>query len=229
MTFKRITTTLLCAVIACFALSTAADAQQGMTYDEYKIKMAEYDKRTSKARLALAECKKMGETVDTEITALEKDVAAVNEEIYEVLGTDQSSIDGFLAELDRIEARLMGLLNFSDEALFDKRDEVNSMEDRSEEMKKDILAKEAVLSRNEEETVTEKKARAEEQDDMNAVVAKLEAIHASCDFLLKNHETRKKARSSEIEGLQKAISILSGANFGGLQIEEEGGVLRDAG
>tara|TARA_Y100000588_G_scaffold393423_2_gene509359 strand:+ start:4894 stop:5733 length:840 start_codon:yes stop_codon:yes gene_type:complete len=140
MTFKRITTTLLCAVIACFALSTAADAQQGMTYDEYKIKMAEYDKRTSEARLALAECKKMGETVGTEITALEKDVAAVNEEIYEVLGTDQSSIDGFLAELDRIEARLMGLLNLSDEALFDKRDEVNSMEDRSEKMKKDILA-----------------------------------------------------------------------------------------
>ena len=82
----------------------------------------------------------MGETVDAEITVLDKDVAVVNEEIYEVLGTDQASIDGYLSELDRIEARLMGLLNLSDEALFDKRDEVNSMEDRTEEMKKDVLA-----------------------------------------------------------------------------------------
>ena len=34
----------------------------------------------------------------------------------------------------------MGLLNLSDEALFDKRDEVNSIEDRVEEMKKDSRA-----------------------------------------------------------------------------------------
>lgn len=140
MTFKRITATLLCAVVACVAFSGIADAQQGMTYEEYKIKMAEYEKRTAAARRALVECKKMGETVDAEITVLDKDVAVVNEEIYEILGTDQTSIDGYLSELDRIEARLMGLLNLSDEALFDKRDEVNSMEDRTEEMKKDVLA-----------------------------------------------------------------------------------------
>ena len=139
MTFRRITATLLCAV-ACLAISGVADAQQGMTYEEYKIKTAEYEKRTAEAQRALAECKKMGETVDAEITVLDKDVAMVNEEIYEVLGTDQGSIDGYLSELDRIEARLMGLLNLSDEALFDKRDEVNSMEDRIEEMKTDKLA-----------------------------------------------------------------------------------------
>ena len=137
MAFKRITAALLCAIVASVAFSGIADAQQGMTYVEYKIKTAEYEKRTADARRALAECKK----IDAEITVLDKDVAVVNEEIYEVLGTDQAGIDGFLSELDRIEARLMGLLNLSDEALFDKRDEVNSMEDRTEEMKKDILAK----------------------------------------------------------------------------------------
>ncbi len=137
MAFKRITAALLCAIVASVAFSGIADAQQGMTYEENKIKTAEYEKRTVDARRALAECKK----IDAEITVLDKDVAVVNEEIYEVLGTDQAGIDGFLSELDRIEARLMGLLNLSDEALFDKRDEVNSMEDRTEEMKKDILAK----------------------------------------------------------------------------------------
>lgn len=81
--------------------------------------------------------------------------------------------------------------------------------------KKDILAMEAVLSRNEEDIVTEKKARDEEQDDMFAVMSKLQALQQSCNFLMQNYDERKKARSSELEGMQKSIAILSGADFGG--------------
>lgn len=81
--------------------------------------------------------------------------------------------------------------------------------------KKDIMAKEAVLSRNEEEIVGEKKLLDEVQEDMTAVDSKLQALHATCDFLLNNYDTRKKARDSELEGLSKAISILRGADFSG--------------
>ena len=61
----------------------------------------------------------------------------MNNEIYQLLGTDQSKIDAFLAELDRIEARLMGLLNLSEEALLDKRDEIDSIAARIAEMKEE--------------------------------------------------------------------------------------------
>merc|ERR1719269_318458 len=38
-------------------------------------------------------------------------------------------------------------------------------------------------------------------------------LHASCDFLVENFETRKEARTNEIEGLKNAKAVLSGANF----------------
>merc|ERR1719408_67918 len=38
-------------------------------------------------------------------------------------------------------------------------------------------------------------------------------LHADCDFLIENFDLRKTARAAEVEGLQNAKSVLSGANF----------------
>merc|ERR1719324_642280 len=38
-------------------------------------------------------------------------------------------------------------------------------------------------------------------------------LHSSCDFLIENYETRKEARTNEVEGLKNAKSVLAGANF----------------
>jgi len=38
-------------------------------------------------------------------------------------------------------------------------------------------------------------------------------LHSSCDFLVANYDSRKEARSNEVEGLQNAKAVLSGANF----------------
>merc|ERR1719506_3060603 len=38
-------------------------------------------------------------------------------------------------------------------------------------------------------------------------------LHSSCDFLVENYESRKEARTNEIEGLKNAKSVLAGANF----------------
>lgn len=44
------------------------------------------------------------------------------------------------------------------------------------------------------------------------LLAKVEAdLHAECDFVLKNFETRQDARLKEMEAIQAAMSILSGA------------------
>lgn len=140
MTFRKIAAALLCTLIACGAFISVADAQQGMTVTEYKQKQAEYEKRRADALLAIQECDTFGEQLKAEITEAQEVVDEINGEIYQLLGTDKTSIDGYLAELDRIEARLMGLLNLSDDALFDKRDEVNSIEDRIDVLGKDKLA-----------------------------------------------------------------------------------------
>jgi len=45
----------------------------------------------------------------------------------------------------------------------------------------------------------------------------LMGLHQECDWLLKFYETRKTARSDEIESLDKAKSVLNGADYSFLQ------------
>merc|ERR1719407_210194 len=56
-----------------------------------------------------------------------------------------------------------------------------------------------------------------EQASTTEALAKLKeyiaGLHSSCDFLVENFESRKEARTNEIEGLKNAKSVLAGANF----------------
>ena len=140
MRFRKITAALFCTLALAMGVGESSVTAQEMTYEEYKIKLAEYETRTTEARRALAACKEAGDKLRAEINGLDGQIAVVNKEIYELLGHSQPSIDAYLAELDRIEARLMGLLNLSEEALFEKRDEIDSIESRVGEMKMDKRA-----------------------------------------------------------------------------------------
>merc|ERR1719324_1187 len=72
-------------------------------------------------------------------------------------------------------------------------------------------------------TMSARKAQAEKeltekQEELAATMTELEELakmngelHKECDFLLKNFNVRQKARQSEIEALQQAKQILSGA------------------
>merc|ERR1719359_1945555 len=57
-------------------------------------------------------------------------------------------------------------------------------------------------------------AKAGDIDEFKAVADNLVALHKSCDFLVKNFDFRKKARSEELDGLKQGMGVLSGANFG---------------
>jgi len=46
-------------------------------------------------------------------------------------------------------------------------------------------------------------------------------LHKSCDFLMDNFDTRKKARTDELEALDKAKAVLSGADFSLVQTGEK--------
>jgi len=93
-----------------------------------------------------------------------------------------------------------------------------------EEMMADSSAKRAqdsksLADRNSAKAATEE-ALQEKNDDKasasNVLATTLEnigALHNQCDWLLKNHAVRKTARSSEIEALGNAKSVLSGADY----------------
>merc|ERR1719163_2101582 len=81
-----------------------------------------------------------------------------------------------------------------------------SIEDK-ESAKADLEAK--LLKDKEEKTATTKEAMATHEY--------LAGVHADCDWLLSNFETRKTARAGEIDALTKAKAVLSGADYSLLQ------------
>jgi len=84
--------------------------------------------------------------------------------------------------------------------------DAKSIEDK-ESSKADLEAK--LLKTEEEKTATMKEAMASHEYLME--------VHADCDWLLTNFETRKEARAGEVDSLTKAKAVLSGADYSLLQ------------
>ncbi|MDP6776239.1 MAG: LysM peptidoglycan-binding domain-containing protein [Candidatus Latescibacteria bacterium] len=125
-------------LLVCTALlvpQVALAQTRGMTYDEYKIKLAQYEGRTADANAALAECKKAGEELSKQIADLDAQIATVQGEIYDLVDGDEASVNDYLSNADQIEARLMGLLSLSEADLFDKRGEVDQLKALLEALK----------------------------------------------------------------------------------------------
>jgi len=53
----------------------------------------------------------------------------------------------------------------------------------------------------------------EEENILAELKEQEQSLHEECDFILAHFDERKEARTSEIEGLKTAKSVLSGANF----------------
>jgi uncharacterized membrane protein len=87
--------------------------------------------------------------------------------------------------------------------------DAKSIEDK-EGTKADLEAK--LLKDEETKTATMKEAMATHEF--------LAEVHADCDWLLTNFETRKTARAGEIDAMTKAKAVLSGADYSLLQSSE---------
>merc|ERR1719380_239572 len=84
--------------------------------------------------------------------------------------------------------------------------DAKSIEDK-EGTKADLEAK--LLKDEETKTATMKEAMATHEF--------LAEVHADCDWLLTNFETRKTARAGEIDAMTKAKAVLSGADYSLIQ------------
>jgi septal ring factor EnvC (AmiA/AmiB activator) len=76
-----------------------------------------------------------------------------------------------------------------------------------------ITAKESAKADLDEKVeATKELKRSQEAEKMN-VEGYIAQLHANCDFLVQNFDLRKAARTNEIESLQNAKAVLSGADF----------------
>merc|ERR1719240_347077 len=108
-------------------------------------------------------------------------------------------------------------------------DEKNAQEDYEELMaesaskraadSKTITEKETQKAGLEGELGTAKKDKKATATDLMALGEYVAQLHGNCDFLLKNFDVRKEARSGEIDAIGKAKAVLSGADYSLLQVK----------
>jgi len=131
--------------------------------------------------------------------------------------------NGVLAMVDMLVADL------DKEMTEAKTDEGNSQEEY-EEFLANAKAKRAEDAKSIEEKKAAKadmSARLEKMDlelksttqEAFAMTQTLGDLHAECDWLLQNFDSRKAARAGEIESLKNAKAVLSGADFSLMQTE----------
>merc|ERR1719291_737033 len=62
-----------------------------------------------------------------------------------------------------------------------------------------------------------KEQHADAGKEMMATMKYISSLHAECDWLMQNFDMRNEARAGEVDSLQKAKAILSGADYSLLQ------------
>merc|ERR1719183_1420342 len=97
------------------------------------------------------------------------------------------------------------------------------MEDSAEKRASDaksIADKEAAKADLEAKLITDEETKTATMKEAMATHEYLAEVHGDCDWLLNNFETRKTARTGEIDALTKGKAVLSGADYSLLQRAE---------
>merc|ERR1719331_3685981 len=81
-----------------------------------------------------------------------------------------------------------------------------------------VEEKEFAKAQAEAEVVKLSGNKAAVSDELMATEQYIMDLHAECDWLLENFETRKEARATEIQGLKDAKAVLSGADYSFIQL-----------
>lgn len=129
---------LLCAVaFVALALgwNNVEAAEKKMTYKEYQALLAEYVQRESTATAAIAEVQRETSSLRGQINQTEGKIAAVQQEIYELIQSDEAGVKQFERELDRTVSQIQGLRYLSAEELHKQRGEIKALRDRFNQLK----------------------------------------------------------------------------------------------
>jgi len=94
--------------------------------------------------------------------------------------------------------------------------------DKRAEDTKALTSKRSSKASKEEALLAEKTSKDASVKELMGTEKYIASLHAECDWLLKYFDVRKEARTSEIESLQQAKAVLSGADFSLLQTAQMG-------
>merc|ERR1719221_2033842 len=128
-----------------------------------------------------------------------------------------SESGGVIAMIDLLIADLDKDIQTSEVEEKDAQKEYETfMSDASEKRALDskaITDKEAAKAEAETQLGTDTDTKKSKQIEAMETAKYISGLHESCDWLLKYYETRKEARTGEIDALGKAKDVLSGADY----------------
>lgn len=78
---------------------------------------------------------------------------------------------------------------------------------------KSVTDKEAAKAQMEGQLQDLNEKKSSSNEELMGIAQMIQNLHQSCDFIMKNFDMRKEARTNEIESLKNAKAILSGADF----------------
>merc|ERR1719262_1835369 len=87
---------------------------------------------------------------------------------------------------------------------------------------KALTEKDATKASLEETAQAHRDAKASTAKELAAHAEYIHGLHAECDWLVEHHQVRKDARASEIDSLNNAKAVLSGADYSLVQVSRHG-------
>merc|ERR1719240_1531821 len=90
---------------------------------------------------------------------------------------------------------------------------VKDMTNSIETARKKIAKNAEASARADAERSETEEAQIANKAELQSLQKLLQGTHASCDFLMKYFDIRQKARQEEMDSINEAMAILSGANF----------------
>jgi len=129
----------------------------------------------------------------------------------------QEESAGVIGMMDMMKADVMKEIQEMEFNEKDSQEEyeqmVNDAADKRATDTQSIEEKTAVKAGLEADIVKDSDQKASEEAELMATKQYIADLHADCDWLISNFDTRKEARTNEIDALKKAKAVLSGADY----------------
>merc|ERR1719159_2410104 len=123
------------------------------------------------------------------------------------------AIEGVIADSKAVEAEAIQAESDAQQAY---ENMVKDTNDAVDEMVRSITSKTEFKAQCESDKVETEQNRDSAISTLEELASENTALHADCDYTLKNFDLRQGARMAEVEALKQALAILSGASFSAL-------------
>merc|ERR1719487_351762 len=129
---------------------------------------------------------------------------------------------GVIGMMDKLKAELMTEITEMEVTEQNAQEDYEQMvKDAADKRAADTISieeKEFAKAQTEADLVKAGEAKDAANEELMATKQYIASLHAECDWLLSNYETRKEARTAEIKALKNAKAVLFGADYSLVQI-----------